>query len=393
MTGYINNSIYNSYPNSGQQQYAQNFGMANPQASQQFGGVATPQTLADPSHEPGLMESLMSPFNLIFLPLMLHDPVVKNHIKDVATANGYSIAKTNRVAIPFTNGKKGLHFWANCTKNLTPTNPVNTSNLWNNLKNINYKNIWKTSVTDVHNKELYTSLAKEGKDAATIKNILGGKHDVKFIGESIKNVKAGGKFMNSIRGAMGTGPVAQFARKIPVISTLLFGAMEIPEIMAASKYGTGETVKQLGKSALTVGGDVVAFSAGTSAGASVGATIGTVICPGIGTIIGGAIGGLMGGMAASHISRKIIGGAYEMVFGKAKHKEAEKEEALIAQQQAQQPQTVQPAAFGSYTQPQQQAYAPQFQGGQAPLTGNISLGDENMFSNMNSAYNMYQTVA
>ncbi len=399
---YINNSIYSSYPNYGQQQqYAQNFGMVNPQPSQQFAGVLTPETLADPSKEPGLMETIFNPFSLVFLPLMLSDHSVKNHIRNIVTDNGYSIKKTGKL---FTNPltKKPIYAWADCQKVAGVTQKITTSNLFSSIKNINYKNIWKTSVVDVHNKELYTSLAKQaGGEAKTsakaINTILGGTHNETAIAEAIKGVKGGGKFMNGVREVLGTGTVGKFARRIPIASTILFGAMEIPEIMAASKYGTGETIKQVGKSALTVGGDVVAFSAGTSAGASIGATIGTAVFPGLGTIIGGAIGGLVGGLAASHVSRKVIGGAYEMIFGKAKHKEAEKEEALLAQQQAaqqtQESQAVQPAAFGSYTQPQQQA-APQFQGSYPPpVTANISLGDENMFSNMNSAYNMYQMAS
>lgn len=401
MTGYINNSIYNSYPNYGQQQYAQNFGMVNPQPSQQFAGVLTPETLADPSKEPGLMETIFNPFSLVFLPLTLSDPNVKNNIKNIVKENGYSINKTGKL---FTNPltKKPIYGWAKCEKNLPVVNEIKMNNLFSNIKKIDYKNIWKTSVTDVHNAELYKSLAKEaGGEAKTsakaINTILGGTHNETAIAEAIKGVKGGGKFMNSIRSTMGLGTAAKFARSIPVASTILFGAMEIPEIMAASKYGTGETVKQIGKSAVTVAGDVVAFSAGTSAGASIGATIGTAVFPGIGTIIGGAIGGLVGGLAASHVTRKVIGGAYEMIFGKAKHKEAEKEEALLAQQQAaqqtQEAQAVQPASFGSYTQPQQQA-APAFQGSYPPpITANISLGDENMFSNMNSAYNMYQMAS
>jgi hypothetical protein len=330
---------------------------------------------------------------------MLSDHSVKKQINDIAKDNGLNIKKTGKL---FTNPltRKQIYGWAECTKAAGGTQKITTSNLFSSLKNIDFKNIWKTSVTDVHNKEFYTSLLKEGKTATEIEQIVHGagkattaqtKAITDTIAERLKSNKGVLKSTNSLgngfRELVGTGTVGKFARRIPVASTILFGAMEIPEIMAASKFGTAETVKQVGKSALTVGGDVVAFSAGTSAGASIGATIGTALFPGIGTIIGGALGGLVGGMAASHVSRKVIGGAYEMIFGKAKHKEAEAQEAIAAQQEQQQ--SVQPAAFGTYAQPQQQATAPQFQGAMPT----ISLGDENMMSNMNNAYNMYQFAA
>lgn len=399
MSDYMNNSIY-SYPNYGQQQYAQNFGMVNPQPSQQFTGVVTPETLQDPSHEPGLFETIFNPFSLIFLPLTLSDPHVKKYIKEATEKYG-----TETIKDP---AKKLFNKISYMPKfrpiaNMTQTKP-GLSQVIADVKGIKFGNIWQTSVVDVHNKELYKSFIKEGKTAQEIENIAhAGKATTaqkNAILEAIKERGTKGVSKNALgngfRSLIGEGAVGKFVRRIPVVSTILFGAMEIPEVMAASKYGTAETIKQVGKSALTVGGDVIAFSAGTSAGASIGATVGMALGP-VGALVGGAIGGLVGGLAASHVTRKVIGGAYEMIFGKAKHKEAEKEEFLLAQQQAaqqvQEPQTVQPAAFGSYTQPQQQAYAPQFQGGYPPMTANISLGDENMFNNMNSAYNMYQMAS
>jgi uncharacterized membrane protein len=393
MTSYINNSIYNGYPNYGQQQYAQNFGMVNQQPSQQFSGIATPQTIEDPSREPGLMETIFNPLSLLFLPLTVGDPNVKKYIQSSAAQYGVKISKDPNAKI------FGMKYKPVFDKTNLKSGAF--SNLGQDLKNTDFKGIWKSSIIDPHNKELYTSLIKEGKTATEIADIAHGTgkataEQTKAITETIAErlkankgiLKSTNSLGNGIRELIGTSTAGKVLRRIPILSTALFSIGEVFEISAASKYGTTETVKQVGRSVLSVAGDVTAFSAGTSAGASLGATIGTAVCPGVGTLIGGAIGGLVGGLAASHVARKAINFVYDGIFGKQKHKEAAKQEAIAAQQQS-----VQPASFGSYTQPQQQAYTPQFQGGYAPMTGNISLGDENMLGNMKSAYNMYQFAA
>ena len=377
MTGYINNSIYN-YPNQGQQ-YAQNFGMANPQASQQFGGVVTPTTFEDPTKEPSLFETIVNPFSLMFLPLTVGDPNVKRYIKESASQYGVNISK---------DPNKKIFGFKYMPKFEGTATPGAMSNLGKDLKDFNFKGIWKEAVANPHKTELYKSLAAEAggeakTSASAINKILGGAHDEKLIAESIKGVKAGKSTMNSIRGAMGVSKTAQFFRSVPILSTALFSIGEVFEISAASKFGTEETVKQVGRSAVSVAGDVTAFSYGTATGAKAGSKIGNAIGGGKGALIGGAIGGLVGGLTASHITRKVINFVYDGIFGKQKHKEAEREEALAAHQQAQ---TAQPASFGAYSQ------QPTFQGGVAS-TGNISLGDENMMNTRNSAYNMYQMAS
>lgn len=378
MTGYINNSIYNNYPNQGQQ-YAQNFGMANPQSSQQFAGVMTPGTFEDPTKEPSLYETIVNPFSLMFLPLTAGDPNVKKYIKESASQYGVNISK---------DPTKKLFGKISYMPKFDGTATTGAmSNLGKDLKNFDFKGLFNESVIQPHNTELYKSIAAEAggeakTSASAINKILGGTHNEAAIAKAIKGVKGGSNAMNGIRTAMGVGNAAKFFRSIPILSTALFGIGEVFEISAASKFGAGETAKQVGRSALSVAGDVTAFSAGTAAGAKFGAKLGNAVRPGWGTLIGGTIGGLVGGLAASHVTRKVINFVYDGVFGKQKHKEAEREEAIAAQQQTQ---TAQAPSFGTYTQPQQ--------GAMPALTGNISLGDENMLGNMNSAYNMYQAAA
>lgn len=374
MVGYINNSIYNN-----QGQYAQNFGMANPQQSQQFAGFPA-QTFEDPTAEPGLMESVFNPLNLIFAPLTLNDPNVKKYVKNSALAEGVEITRNQQKKI---FGFKYKPEFKNVDK-------VASKEVFS------FGNLWKESVVNPRNAELYKSLAKEGKTAQQIADIAHGigkgtQAQIDAITAATKGVKTGGQTMNSIRSAMGTGSVSKFFRSTPILSTALFSIGEIGEISAATKFGTAETVKQVGRSAVSVAGDVTSFEVGTAAGAKFGAQLGSKVKPGMGTLIGGAIGGLVGGLAASHVTRKVINFVYDGIFGKQKHKEAAKQEAIAAQQE----QAMQQQAAYAQSQPQQQqqAYAPQFQGMMPGMTGNISLGDEYMLNNMNSAYNMYQFAA
>lgn len=418
MTGYINNNVYNGYPNQGQQ-YAQNFGVTNTQSSQQFTGVMNPVTFEDPTKEPSLFETIFNPFSAIFLPIVVSDPNVKKYIKSAAEEYGVKISKDPNAKI----------FGIKYKPIFTPFETAEKMTLGKslNLKSMDFKGLWAESVVNPHNKELYTSLIKEGKTASEIANLAhkgtASAEQLKAIEETIAERTAeltkSGKFLassanplastnaigNGLRSAVRNGPVGLFLKKIPILSTALFSIGEVFEIKSATKYGTEETVKQVGRSAITVAGDVTAFSYGTAAGAKAGAKLGARF-GGKGAIIGGAIGGLVGGLAASHVVRKAINFVYDGIFGKQKHKEAEREEALLAQQQEMtqqqsvlntnpqmfdQQQTQQQNPFNPYANPmQQQAYNPQFQGG---YSGRISLGDEDMMSTRNSAYNMYQMVS
>lgn len=321
MTGYINNQIQ-PYP-----QFA--------------GGFPTPQTVMDPNAEPSLAESLFNPIGLAFLPLSLSDPNVKNHIKDFSKKYGVELKATRK--IPLLQSP----IWGKITtvnKELKGSMSSRFSEVGKNIKGIDYKGIGKEAVNSLYNKEAITK----------VKSAKG------FLSKT-------GKALKGIRGG-----------------AIFFGLFEIPALLGASKYGAVETTKQVGRSALNIAGNVVAFSAGNSVGAGIGAAIGTAIFPGIGTVIGGALGGLAGGIIASHFTGKLTKGVGDAILGKSKTEQ----EAELAQQQ--QTQTVAQAnPFNSYSNQTQTQTQTQMMPAYSGYNG-ISLGDENMLNNGLGAYRYYQ---
>jgi hypothetical protein len=391
--GYING--LNQYPQY-QGQYAQSFGMTpSAQQAPQFAGLPTPQSVGSPEAEPSLMQEIFNPFNAIFLPLTLMDENVKNYIKESSKAKGVEISRA---------GSKKIFGFAyqpkfnEVNKSLKGTFDSRKAVFMEEVKGVNYKGILNKSVHSLYSKEtLYKSLAKEGKTAQEIFDIVHGSKGLgaaeaatkaKEIGSAIEGVTKSTGFFAKMTQKLGTGTIGKALRGVPG-SAVLFGLFEIPNVISAAKYGTGETIKQVGRSTLNAAGNIMAFTAGTEAGAAVGSAVGTVICPGVGTLIGGAIGGLVGGIAASHVVGKVTKYIGESIFGKPKAEQEEKQQALLAQQQAAQQATTQQAApqtFGSYT--------PSFQG-TMPSTANfgVSLGDDDMLSRSMSAYNQYQMIA
>lgn len=175
-----------------------------------------------------------------------------------------------------------------------------------------FKNMWK----NFWNPTIYKG-AKQGLAAAKGKGFLAG---------------AKGLFKGAASG---------FAKKLPLIGSIIMVACEIPNIVTATKEkGLWQGVKETGKAAARLGGG--------AAGAAAGAAIGTAICPGIGT----AIGGLIGWIAGERVTTKIVGKSYT-------EKKAEKQQAvaeyLQETQQAAQAQVQTPQqAMGTQT-----AFAPQ----------------------------------
>lgn len=125
-----------------------------------------------------------------------------------------------------------------------------------------------------------------------------------------------------------------FAKSGAILSLGIEGTMQVcTEVIPAFKeLGAGEGVKQVGKSALTVGASV----GGWVGGAKLGGIIGSAICPVIGTIVGGIVGmvgGMIGASVATGIAKKVTGES-------ASEKIAKKQEAQQAEMIAQDPNAV-----------------------------------------------------
>lgn len=384
------------------------------QTAPQFAGIPTPQTTQIPPQESSLAEEIFNPFGLLFLPMTVMDPNVKKYIKSASETNGVKISADPNKSI---FGFKYKPTYTDIKD--APKAP----SMVEQLKATDYKGIWKQSVVDPRREVLYKSLAKEiattpdelkaletaqkaaqsaktpdavkaaqtqvkaaqeaisTRKAGEIAGRLGNGHEAGKISEVIREVKDGKKFMNGIREAMGVGKVAKFFRSVPVLSTALFSIGEVFEIGSATKYGAGETAKQVVRSTANVAANVVSFEAGTALGASIGATLGSVV-PGAGTLIGGIVGGFLGGIVSSHVAGKVTNGIFDAVLGKPKHKIAAEQEAAQAQTEAQTAyspvaQAVQPSAFGAYSN--QQAFTPAF------ASGTINLGQDDA-SAMNAYY-------
>lgn len=128
------------------------------------------------------------------------------------------------------------------------------------------------------------------------------------------------------------------------------GAIEtFTEVIPAFELGTDKGIRQIGKSAVTVGASAAGWCAGAAAGgavgAKVGAAVGSVICPGVGTAVGAAIG-LLGGLAGSWLCRK----AAKAVVGKS--------EVEIAEEKKQQQTTTDNPTINTSTQNPTNVYAP-----------------------------------
>ncbi|MDD3237783.1 MAG: hypothetical protein PHV37_06765 [Candidatus Gastranaerophilales bacterium] len=163
------------------------------------------------------------------------------------------------------------------------------------------------------------TIGKSGDDVAKIaKETFGISDDVAKI--VAKNSDDVAKMAAEATGKSAKGLFKSLKGKGGTLGIALTAAFELPDIVKAFKNGDG--VKQIGRSALSVGG----FAAGAAAGAAIGSVI-----PIAGTAVGGIIGGLcglVGGMLGGSASEKIG----NKIFGKSI--QDQKEEAQAAQQEA-----------------------------------------------------------
>lgn len=171
-------------------------------------------------------------------------------------------------------------------------------------------------------KEMIEIAAKKGVDIT--KSV--GKEALEKAGKEV--VEEGGK---KILKEVGENTVKQgaaslfkgFAKKIPLIGTVITAAFEVPNIINAFKEGgVGEGVKQIGRSAVSVAGDL--------GGMALGATIGSAIFPPIGTIVGGIIGSLVAGQATDVVNNTVFG--KPVAEQKAELAEQQQEQQALAQQ-------------------------------------------------------------
>jgi len=92
----------------------------------------------------------------------------------------------------------------------------------------------------------------------------------------------------------------------------VFTAIEaIPEITGKiiptfKEKGVVEGLKQVGKSAISVGSGMVSYVAGSAFGRVLGTAIGTIFCPGAGSAVGGNIGSMIGISLANILKGKIF---------------------------------------------------------------------------------------
>ena len=107
--------------------------------------------------------------------------------------------------------------------------------------------------------------------------------------------KVAGECTETALSKVGTLASKGFA-DIPVIGAVITAAFEVPKIITAFKNGDG--LAQIGRSTLSVGGQL--------GGMSIGATIGQILIPI--PIVGGLIGGIVGTIAGDWIAKKVGNG-------------------------------------------------------------------------------------
>lgn len=126
-------------------------------------------------------------------------------------------------------------------------------------------------------------------------------------------IKGGSKLFKSLKGKGGT------------LGIILSVGLEGIDIFKA--YKNGDCAKQVGRSAINLGG----FAAGAAAGAAIGSII-PVAGTAVGGIVGGIcgfVGGALGGSAASWIGKKIFGES----IADQKEEAQEQQEKLAEEQQ------------------------------------------------------------
>ena len=139
------------------------------------------------------------------------------------------------------------------------------------------------------NSESITNLITKSSDDIATGTIQAARDTLK--GNSFKT------YMKSMNGMFS---------KANVIMSVGGGLLtEWGNISGAFQISTESGLKQLGKSALSVGADFIAYGAGEYIGGAVGAAVGSLLGP-LGTAVGSFLGGMLGGCVASWATRTFI---------------------------------------------------------------------------------------
>lgn len=283
---------------------------------------------------------------------------------------------TNKYGLKSIFNKQQRTAWANDIK-------TNVSNLKNYGQNTSFNgeiNKIKSSYNTVHTPEYIAVRAKE-KAAAKAAKLAANGGKVGWFSKCLKGIKS------AFKAIPGMKTVAKFAKKVPILGTALMVLSEVPKIVQSfSEHGFIEGMKQIGRSAVNLAGDFLAFNVGT--------ILATVACGVFGIATGGLGFLLIAGIAGAglcSLTRKVTEPVANGVFGKSKVEEKEKTAEKMQKQmqpQAQQPQqTVSPF---SYTPAGEQSIKQQAIKDYLALNNGYNVKAEDI---MNPNYNPYITEA
>lgn len=196
-------------------------------------------------------------------------------------------------------------------------------------------------------------LEEAEKAIAQFNNIAHGNYQTFFgrVGNFLGKCTGVSQVGNWLRKTAASGQSPFLEKVLPCVKGAglwgaMGGVMELFNIVPAfADGGIGAGLKQIGKSAVKVAGNVAGWFAGEAVGASAGAVIGTALCPVIGTAAGAVIGsliGVAGGFIGSWVADKVT----KVVVGKDEPELLkEKKATLLARQAMNDPETMK-AIFG-----------------------------------------------